>query len=144
MDPIKEEDDGASRNTGSSFRRRIFARSRTNQLTLSIPSSEVQTTSLGSSQKSLKSSNQSLSSWKKQVSFDDSLSEFALDQKHTKVMQSKSGKVLPYQPIISGDFSIFFRSQQSFQILGTLHQGESLDRVFLQLQDPPSQATCQG
>ena len=78
----------------------MMFRSKTHQLTLSI--------SPGSSHKSLKSSNQSLSSWRKQVtfsikhyfffillkvSFDDSLSETAGDLKQTKVMQNKSGKV---------------------------------------------------
>ena len=106
MDPIKEEDDGEPRNTQSSFRRRIFARSRTNQLTLSIPSSEVQTISPGSSLKSLKSSNQSLSSWRKQVSFDDSLSEVAGDLKQTKVMQNKCGKVSQYLNVMLKNVNI--------------------------------------
>ena len=64
---IKEEEEtlGHYSNQGS-FRRKIFAKSKTQQLTLSL--------SPGSSLKSFKSSNQSLSSLKKQVSFDDSLS----------------------------------------------------------------------
>ena len=73
---IKEEDDSGVRNNNTkSFRRKIFARSKTQQATLSI--------SPESSYKSLKSSNQSLSSLKKQVSFDDSASEvFDVKQQH--------------------------------------------------------------
>ena len=65
---IQEEEGGNQTQAWQgSFRRKIFARSKTQQMTQSMSS--------GSSLRSLKSSiNQSLSSLKKQVSFDDSLS----------------------------------------------------------------------
>ena len=82
LSAIKEEDDETQNHYSNqgSFRRKIFAKSKTQQLTLSL--------SPGSSLKSFKSSNQSLSSLKKQVSFDDSLSS------DTRVTMSKtSGKI---------------------------------------------------
>ena len=67
----EEEDDGRRPTHDGSFRRKIFAKSKTLQPTVSI-----------SPVSSLKGSNQSLSSLKKQVSFDDSLSEaFEADNK---------------------------------------------------------------
>ena len=109
LHPIQEDEDGrtVAEDGGSghnkppgsgSFRRKIFAKSKSQQVTLSI--------SPASSLKSFKSSNQSLSSLKKQVSFDDSLSE-VVDNKHqsrTEWIGQYGGSGQCKTSLVSGDF----------------------------------------